>query len=178
MLSFETKLKLAEVLLAQSLPLAREQGDIWAQGFMYIDLAQIKFAQGDYMSAQRLYQETLNMHAQLGQIFAIRDSFVGLACVAIAMHASIERIAILLGAAKALSTSLGSDLDITAIMHDERYETYVQEHHTEATFASAWAKGQAMPIKDAIAYAFPANKVVRNYAPNARVTGAIWTTIG
>jgi predicted ATPase/DNA-binding XRE family transcriptional regulator len=144
---------LAEAFLAQSLPLAREQGDLWAQGFMLIDLARIKFVQGDYVGAQGLYRETLTMHAQLGQIFAIRDSFVGLACVAIAMRTSVELIATLLGAAKALSTSLGSDLDITAIMHDDQYAAYVQEHRAAPVFASAWARGRTMQPTDAVEYA-------------------------
>jgi tetratricopeptide (TPR) repeat protein len=143
----------AEALLAQSIPLAREQGDLWELGFMLIDLARITFVQGDYAGARNLYHETLTMHTQLGQIFAIRDSFVGLACLAIAMRHSVERVATLLGAAEALSTSLGSDLDITAIMHDQQYDAYVQECSPEPVFASAWANGRAMQLQEAVQYA-------------------------
>lgn len=143
----------AEALLAQCLPLAREQGDLWAQGFMLLDLARIKFVQGDYGGAQCLYHETLATHSQLGQIFAIRDSFVGLACVAIAVHAADERAPRLLGAAEALSNGLGSVLDIAAIIYDDRYAAYVQAHRAEPGFASAWAHGQAMQLEAAIAYA-------------------------
>ncbi len=146
----------AQALLAQSLPLAREQGDLWGQGFMLIDLARIKFVQGDYAGAESLYHETLATHTQLGQIFAIRDSFVGLACVAIATRQSVERTAKLLGAAEALSNSLGSELDITAIMHDDQYAAYVQEHRAEPAFASAWAKGRAMQPEEAVDYALQA----------------------
>jgi hypothetical protein len=143
----------AESLLAQSLPLAREQGDLWSQGFMLNDLARIRFVQGDYARAESLYRETLTTHTQLGRISAIQHSFIGLACLAIAMGKPVERAATLFGAAEAICNSLGAPLDITAISHDDRYAAYVQEHRAEPAFASAWAKGWAMPLEEAVAYA-------------------------
>jgi predicted ATPase/DNA-binding CsgD family transcriptional regulator len=143
----------AESLLAQSLTLAREQGDLWSQGFMLIDLARIRFARGDYAGAESLLRETLITHAQLGRIFAIQDSFVGLACLAIAMGEHVERIATLFGAAEAVCHSLGTEFNIAAITRDAQYAAYVQEHRAGPAFASAWAKGRAMQLEEAVDYA-------------------------
>jgi predicted ATPase/DNA-binding CsgD family transcriptional regulator len=143
----------AEVLLGQSLPLAREQGDLWSQGFMLLDLARVRFVRGDYAGAESAYRETLTTHAPLGRIFAIQNSFVGLGCLAIATHEPAKRIATLFGVAEAICQGLGTNLDITAIMRDEQYAAYVQERRGESAFASAWANGAAMGLEEAIEYA-------------------------
>lgn len=143
----------AEAFLAQSLPLAREQGDLWSQGFMLLDLARIRFLQGDHAGAESLYRETLSTHARLGRIFAVQDSLVGLGCLAIAAGKPEEQIATLFGAAEAVCNSLGAALDITAIIRDEQYAAYVRERRAEPAFASAWARGLAMELEEAVAYA-------------------------
>ena len=143
----------AETLLAQSVPLAREQSDRWSLGFMLLDLARIRLEQGDYTGAEGLYREALVTHTQLGRIFAIQDSLVGLACLAIALGKPLERVATLFGAAEAVCNSLGAELDIAATIRDDRYAAYVRGHQTDPAFASAWAKGRGMPLEAAVDYA-------------------------
>ncbi len=144
----------AEALIGQSLPLAREQGDLWAQGFMLVDLARMKFVQGEYAGARTLYVETLRTQAQLRHNLAIQDSLVGLACVAVVTDTPTAYAATLFGAAEALCERMGIALDIAAIMHDEHYAAYVGERRrTDAAFATAWATGRAMSMEQAMTFA-------------------------
>jgi hypothetical protein len=107
---------------------------------------------GEYQQAVTCYKEMLSMYWKSGYERDIARGLEQLASVAVADR-QLEQAARLLGAAQALRAA--SD----AALHPYQLEEYqpvlesLRSQLDEATFASQWAAGRAMPLEETIGYA-------------------------
>jgi predicted ATPase/DNA-binding NarL/FixJ family response regulator len=105
-------------------------------------------AQGDHRRAETLHHQALALFLELGDKEQIVCSLIKLARLAL-IQGQIERAARLSGVVAAQREAIG-----TALLPDERADhletvVLVQTGLDEATFASAWAAGQGMPLTQA-----------------------------
>jgi hypothetical protein len=116
------------------------------------NLAAAVQAQGDYARADTLYRESLALHQSVKQMLGIVFCLAGLAGVA-GWQARLERAARLAGAAEAHRHRMGIHPDpVVQAIYDSSIATACA-HLDEATFAAAFAAGQAMSPEQAIAEA-------------------------
>jgi predicted ATPase/DNA-binding XRE family transcriptional regulator len=114
-------------------------------------LGKVVQAQGDEQRALALYQESVALAQPLEHKENIVLCLVGLGGVAGAVGQA-ERAARLLSAAETLYDTIGLPWPEMRADYD-RYVAAVRAQLGEATFAAAWAEGQAMTQEQAIAYA-------------------------
>ena len=107
---------------------------------------------GDYARAATLYQESLLLRQEQGDVLAIAcslEDFAGL----VRRQGQWERAVRLLGAAEALCETLG----LTSPAGDvPEYQCTLDATHaalSEEAFAAAWEEGRAMTLEHALAYA-------------------------
>src|SRR5579871_1919807 len=107
---------------------------------------------GDYASAWTYNEESLTIYGETGDrrglAFSL-ETFAGLAF----KEERLEQAAALWGAAEALREELGSPLSPNATEEYGRDVAEVRQALGEEAFLAAWAKGCAMSLEQAIAYA-------------------------
>jgi non-specific serine/threonine protein kinase len=110
--------------------------------------------QGDHKRAAELYAEGLRSSAEAGDKANIAYCLEGLAQVASAQQQTV-RAAVLFGAAEASLEATGGT--VYPFVQDrsvhEQVVEVVRSQLDEATFSSAWAKGAAMSMDEAVEYA-------------------------
>jgi non-specific serine/threonine protein kinase len=122
--------------------------------------------QGDYRRAAALFEESLGLFEQMASPLGVAACLTGLAAAESgpvttrrggkSKEGGLERLyhaARLFGAAQALMDSIGRHLELADKADYERNQAAVRSRLPEASFASAWAEGQAMTVEQAIAYA-------------------------
>jgi hypothetical protein len=116
------------------------------------DLGDVARYLGDYQRAATLYAEGLTLAQQLEKKQEIAMCLAGLAGLAGATGQS-ERAARLLGAIETFLDAIGLAVSVWPPVRDdfERTAAAARAQLDEATFAAAWAKGQAMPLEQAVA---------------------------
>jgi non-specific serine/threonine protein kinase len=115
-------------------------------------LADVKLALGDVDRAAALYGECLDLSRQLEDPLRIAGALVGLGGVAAARRQP-ERAARLLAAADAVYESLGTPMFPRDRPTHERALAAARRGLSESAFATAWAKGRALSLDEAIAEA-------------------------
>lgn len=120
--------------------------------FVLDDLGKAALAQGDYQQASSYYKEALLLYWNRGSEHNTARSFEQLANVAVICQQS-ERAARLMGAADALRQS-----SCNALFPFQKadYESTLNLLHSQldqSTFATCWAEGKAMYVKEAVKYA-------------------------
>ncbi|HEX9440857.1 MAG TPA: hypothetical protein VF909_14320, partial [Roseiflexaceae bacterium] len=109
-------------------------------------------AQGDAARATALLREALVLqqsHAGKGSIASSLERFAGIA----AGQGQPDRAARLLGAAEALRKAIGAPLPPVERPDYERTVAAARAQLDAATFATAWAEGQALTLEQVIAEA-------------------------
>jgi non-specific serine/threonine protein kinase len=149
----------ARGLLDESLALFRELDHKVGIARSLSSLGKAAHAQEDYGAARALFEEAVAIARELGHKGAIVRDLEGLAAVAVA-QGQPERAARLFGAVEALRAAMGYPLPPVQRAEHERSIAAVRAALGEATFAAAWAEGQAMPLEAAVADAL-------NQAPGA-----------
>jgi tetratricopeptide (TPR) repeat protein len=144
--------RLARSHYEQGLALGRALNDNYRIAETCSNLAYITLNEGDTDRAAVLFQESLVLSRQAERRPGTILCLVGLAGVA-SVRRQPECAAHLLGAATALLDATHLTLDTTDRRDYDRIVANVQAQLDEATFATAWAEGRAMPIAQAIAYA-------------------------
>jgi predicted ATPase/DNA-binding XRE family transcriptional regulator len=142
----------AAALFEESLSGFRELGDKPGVASALHNLGNVASNQGSYAMARTLYAESLAIREELGDQRGIAVCLAGLAGVAEA-HDQLERAAQLLGAVAALLEHIGGRLDAIERGFYDCHRLTVQAALDADQFMSAWAAGQSMPLKRAIAYA-------------------------
>ncbi len=142
----------AQALYQESLGAAREMGDERHAAEFLANLSAVAQQQGDYDKARSLQQESLTAFQKLGEKRMITNSLEAFASLA-AQEACPERSARLWGAAAVLREELGTPLAAAERKKQERLAADAQDALGEAAFAAAWAKGRAMTLEQAVAYA-------------------------
>jgi predicted ATPase len=142
----------ATVLYEESLALRRELSDKGGIALSLRNLGNVAYEQGDYGRARALHEESLALCREIGNKYNAAYCLEGLAAVVCA-QGQPERGARLLGAAAALRAGIGTPLPPSERAAQERTVATARAALGEDAFAAAWAKGQTMPLEQAIAYA-------------------------
>jgi predicted ATPase/transcriptional regulator with XRE-family HTH domain len=143
----------AGALLEQSVTLYRQSiGATWAIARRLTWLGLVVLAQGDVVRAGALFRESLTLCSSSRNKVDLPMTLVGLAGVA-QSQGRPEAAARLLGAADALSRTVGSYRGLIGGLITERTTAAVRDHLDNATFAVRWAEGQRMSLEQAQAEA-------------------------
>ena len=118
-----------------------------------LDLLGIAACQlGEYERAAAFFKEALTSNRRFGYRQGIAENLAGLGAVA-AGQGQLEPAVKLFGAAQALLDPIGTDLGPADREQYDHYIAVVRSQLDEATFAKAWAEGQAMTREQAMGYA-------------------------
>jgi predicted ATPase/DNA-binding NarL/FixJ family response regulator len=108
--------------------------------------------QGEYERAAAFFKEALISNRRFGYRQGIAENLAGLGAVA-AGQGQLESAVRLFGAAQALLDPIGTDLGPADREQYDHCVAIVRSQLDEATFAKAWAEGQAMTREQAMDYA-------------------------
>lgn len=168
---------LAWSIIRESVPLWREQGDLWGLADALHGLALVAYRQGDKsgivlslqyqgllgllqdndLQAQSFYEEGLILARETGPMWVTSNYLLGLASVA-ARRDQLERAARLCGAARAHLSASASFWDAFERSYYERIVTLARPALGELAFSEAMEQGRAMIMEQAIAYALENNR--------------------
>jgi len=142
----------AHAYYEETLRLYKEAGHYAGIPVAIADLGHVALQQGDERQARSLFEESLRLFKEAGNVVRIACTLEELASLAVKQGLP-ERGARLLGLVEVLLKTIGFTHRAARQMDIDRDLAVIHEQLGEATFASAWAKGQAMTLDEAIAYA-------------------------
>jgi non-specific serine/threonine protein kinase len=163
----------AKGLLDESLSLFSAIPSWHGRGIALHGLGLVAWRQGDAASAMAHLRESLAIWREQGDQVGITECLEGLAAVE-AGTSRPARAARLLGAAAAQRAAIGAPLPPVERPGHDATVSAVRAALGEATFAAAWAEGQAMPLEQAVAEALGAAglpPVAEAGAPDGAVSG-------
>jgi len=142
----------AHVFYAEALAWRRTLGDKRGIAAILSDVANVTLKQGNVSTAQTHYRESLLLFQELGNQRGIVGTISGLArlCQGQGDH---ELAAQLLAAVATLLQSLPARLDEPEFSDSQRAVVLLRTQLDEATFQSAWHKGQQMTLEQTVALA-------------------------
>jgi predicted ATPase/class 3 adenylate cyclase/DNA-binding XRE family transcriptional regulator len=142
----------AAELYQESLTIGREQGYALLVGWVFFYLGALVLRQGDAGQARALLAKSLPVFQEYGDTIGIVSYLEGMAEVA-GLEGQPARLVQLFGAAVPLHARFGvSSYPAEQVTHDRQLLAACAQLD-EATYAAAWAEGQAMTLEQAIAYA-------------------------
>jgi non-specific serine/threonine protein kinase len=136
----------------ECLALCREFGDKQREAFTLSNSAFVAQHQGNYEQAESRIKKALVLSRGLKTKYPLAMDLASLSGP-VAARGDPERAARLLGASDALLKAMGLGLQPQDQPEIDRYEAAIREQLGEEAFNSAWAKGQAMSLEEAVAYA-------------------------
>jgi predicted ATPase/DNA-binding SARP family transcriptional activator len=136
----------------EALSISRDSGNKEATGQALNDLGHIAYYQEDWADARAFYEESLKMWRDIGRKPNIVKSLWGLALVARGQE-QWERAARLFGAEEALREVFGQPFPPVERPEFDCLVAPMRAALGEEAFAAAWAKGRAMTLEQAVAYA-------------------------
>ena len=139
----------AAEVLRRALNIQVANGDRWGHAWSLMALADVSANHGDYDRATALYQESYQMHCDLGRRGLVSDCLVGLAQVA-GVQRQPRVAALLFGAAQAQRNALGIRSPIPARCHLEHDMTTARGELSEAEFGRLVEAGRQMSPEQAI----------------------------
>ena len=148
----EGKYAEAYSLFEESLTILQRLGDEWAVAILLNNLGNVSVNQGNYVQARDYYQTGIKVQHKMGNKKGISESLEGFATLAVC-EGQMQRAAQLLGICEALRATTGTPL--TPAEHAV-YERNIAAAHAElgeVMFTTAWMKGQAMSLEEAVNYA-------------------------
>jgi non-specific serine/threonine protein kinase len=135
----------------EALTLARELGDGHVE-FSFELLGYAAVERGEHEQAQVLFTKALELNRQCGLQMAIAECIEGLAGAAEGQGYA-TRAARLLGTAESLRAEIGMPVPMPRRPYYERTLARTRAALSPAAFTTAWIKGRAMPLDEAINYA-------------------------
>jgi predicted ATPase/DNA-binding SARP family transcriptional activator/uncharacterized protein HemY len=142
----------AIALFEEALRLARELQDRWMAAHALGNLGDMAQAQDDYRQAAASYQESLELRREIGDKEGIARCLEGLAQVASARN-QLPRAARLFASAEALREALHAPLEPKHQARHERDCAALRAQLGAAAFAKEWARGRALTLEQAVAFA-------------------------
>ncbi len=142
----------AAKLYSTSLALLESLGDERRRGTALYNLGQVALHQGNHAKAVALFQENIRIGQKLENKWMIAHGLAALVGAA-GLSADPARAARLSGAAEALLTSIGAQMDLADRVEYERHLAETRKQLEEKTFTAARAGGSAMTMEEAVAYA-------------------------
>jgi hypothetical protein len=140
-------------MLGESMAWFREVRDEFALSRAIHHLGIVAHACGDVTQAVALLREALILQQKQGHTVGIAESLEAYACMAVAQGRAAWAARVL-GAVEALRTLISASLSPSERVIYQRSVAAARAQLEDATFAAAWAAGQAMTLEQAIAYAF------------------------
>ena len=116
------------------------------------ELGHLPRQQGRYAEAAAVYAETMRVWQELGHRAAVAYELECLACIARAVGPA-ERAAQLFGAAEALRERIGSSMTPTERREYDQAVAQLRAQAEPALVEAAWARGRALTLEEAVAYA-------------------------
>jgi predicted ATPase/DNA-binding CsgD family transcriptional regulator len=136
----------------ECLALCHESGDRLREAFAFGNLGLVAQHQGRYEQAESHMIKALRLLIDLNTKYVLALALVILSGP-VAARGNPERAAQLLGASDALLKAMGLGLQPADQPEVDRFTAAVREQLDEETYQSAWAKGQAMSLEQATAFA-------------------------
>ncbi|HEY7122373.1 MAG TPA: tetratricopeptide repeat protein [Ktedonobacterales bacterium] len=143
------QLERARVHFEEILAHARKIGLTWGIANSLVSLGHIAREQGDHQRALVLYREGLALHQTMGNNVWIAWCLEGMAATLCDLR-QFERAARLCGIADALRASTRALRPPAEQEHYEQLLARVREALGEEAFASVWAAGDALSLKEAV----------------------------
>jgi non-specific serine/threonine protein kinase len=141
----------AGALYEESLALFRGLG-YGGEASLLHNLGYVALARGERQRAAALFREAVTVFRRTDERRGVAECLVGLAGVA-AVEGRAETAARLFGAGEAALQARGTHLSPSNRADYERNVAAARVQMGEEAFAAAWAKGQAMSLEQAIAFA-------------------------
>jgi predicted ATPase/class 3 adenylate cyclase/Tfp pilus assembly protein PilF len=142
----------AAALQEQALARYRQVGYCWGIAKMLAGLGCVVQARGEYWEAATYLKEGLQLSREIGARGLLAEALEGMAWLAVAERQA-SRAAWLGGAAEALREALGTALHpVLRPGHDQAVQD-MQAALGEAAFTAAWARGQSLPLEEAVTLA-------------------------
>ncbi|HEX6708731.1 MAG TPA: BTAD domain-containing putative transcriptional regulator, partial [Rubrobacter sp.] len=142
----------AQALFEENLESEEILGDEWGTAVSRLNLGTLAIEQGQPVRAEGLLMEALHTFQRLGDEDASTECLESLAGTAGARGEGV-RAATLFGAAEAAREELGTPIRPVDRKRYERCVAASQRGLGKRAWASAWASGRAMSLKQAIGYA-------------------------
>jgi tetratricopeptide (TPR) repeat protein len=158
----------AVILYGESLTLQRLERSGAIATTLY-NLAYVAQHQNDYECGAALFVESLGLYRKTGDLSGIATCLGGLAGLA-GIRSQPERAACLFGTAEMLLEGSGARMDSIDHVEYDRNLAAARTQLDEATFAAAWAKGQAMPLEQAIRFALDEDDACTKVSGRNKVT--------
>ncbi len=149
---FQDDYAAAQEALNESLKILHALGDTWAVARVMWGLGSVSCALGEHAPAQSFFNEALTIHTELRGHWEMCQVIEFIAFLA-AEQAQPARAVTLLSAAAALRETLHYHQVPVVLERYERYLNSLQTTMDDAAFEAAWSAGQAMSLKEAVAFA-------------------------
>ena len=118
-----------------------------------INLAELAAEEGKFDEARRLCIGSLRNSQEVGDKESIAAELIICAWLCFASGGQAEAAAQLLGAGEGMRETLGIALSPRQRVRHERRVAAIRGSLDQEVFAAAWARGKAMTIDEAVAYA-------------------------
>ncbi|HKY55079.1 MAG TPA: tetratricopeptide repeat protein [Anaerolineales bacterium] len=142
----------ARSLYEEAISMLREIGEVSLLAYSVRRLGQLACRRGDYESSISLCKESLSLNQEISDLQAILACLVGFAAIALALG-KLERAARLMAAVETQLASFSIRLLALDKKEYERNLALLRRQLDEKTLINFWAKGNAMTMEQAIAYA-------------------------
>jgi hypothetical protein len=142
----------ARLELEEGLALARKTGNAYLVGYGLAELACLARLHRDFDAAERYLTEAIRTFRPINERLPLVLGLGNLGVLTVEQGGSLDRGVRLIAAATAIDELFVSALDPDERLARDAALGSAQEVLGAAAFARAWAKGQAMTLKQAVAY--------------------------
>jgi non-specific serine/threonine protein kinase len=142
----------AQSLFEENLRSDEISQDEWGAAISRLNLGILAIEQGDLVRAEKLLFEALRAFRRLGDEDASTECLESLAG-AVGARGEVVRAATLFGASEAAREELGVPIRPVDLERYERFVASSRRGQGEISWASAWSRGQAMSLQQAIDHA-------------------------
>jgi len=144
----------ARAFYGEGLQVANEMGQKSEYAIaLAINLAELAGEEGKFGEARKLCMDSLRNSQEVGDKESIAAELTICAWLCFASDGQAERAAQLLGAVEGLRETLGIALSPRQCVRNERRIAAIRNSLDQEIFATAWTRGKAMSIDEAVAYA-------------------------
>jgi predicted ATPase/DNA-binding XRE family transcriptional regulator len=125
--------------------------DQWGFAYAIMGIANVDFEQGDFSKASSLYRECLSIFLEDADQIGLPYALESVAALAV-MKNQPEKAARIFGAADALRKSTNSPMPLPNSSAYQKNISVLQQQLAPSKFEAMWREGQAMTMKQAVAY--------------------------
>jgi predicted ATPase/DNA-binding SARP family transcriptional activator len=155
--SFQGNYDLARSQFGEHIQLTHEgMGNAQGIGFSLFHLGRIDRLQGNFVSAQVNFSESIKLFWHIGDKRGLGYSLFGFACLAQVLEEP-DRAARLFGVVDSIRENLGTLLEAILQSEYEQAKAAIQDVLGEESLQTAWSEGYKMTLGEAVQYALTQN---------------------